>query len=104
MGIILSQNFFPHTIQMQILQYTKKTDILKNTIKLNELFASNLKKSIDRIIEFAYKAKFLDKTPQLQKRDLSPNCIIVPDKRKRYNKTIQNEVTNPHKTKEVNNN
>ena len=74
----------------------------KNTIKLNELFTSNLKKSIDRIIEFAYKAKFLEKTPQLQKRDLSPNRIIAPDKRKRYNKTTQNEVTNPRKKKKSN--
>ena len=72
---------------------------LKNTIKINELFTPNLKKSIDNIIEFAYKAKFLDKTPQLQKRDLSPNRIIAPDKRKRYNKITQSDISNPHKRK-----
>ena len=66
---------------------------LKNTIKINELFTPNLKKSIDKIIEFAYKAKFLDKTPQLQKRDLSP------DNWQRYNKTTQNKITNLHKRK-----
>ena len=75
---------------------------LKNTIKVNELFTPNLKKSIDKIIEFANKAKFLDKTPQLQKRDLSPNRIIAPDKRKRYNKNTRNDISNPHKKRKTN--
>ena len=70
---------------------------LKHTIKTNELFTSNIKHTIDRIIEFATKSRFLDKTPQIRKRDLSPNRIIGPDKRKRYNTIPQTETTNPCK-------
>ena len=76
----------------------------KHTIKYNELFTSNLKKSIDRIIKFAYKAKVLEKIPQLNKRDLSPNRIVVPDRRKRYNKSPHTENTNPSKRSKINRN
>ena len=48
-----------------------------------------------RIIELALKTKFLEKDPQINKRDLSPNRIIDSDKRKRYNKTSENGITNP---------
>ena len=70
---------------------------LKHTIKTNELFTSNIKHTIDRIIEFATKSKILDKIPQIRKRDLSPTRIIAPDKRKRYNTISQIETTNPCK-------
>ena len=74
---------------------------LKNTIKINELFSVNIRLTIKKIIEFTTKAKFLDKTPQIKKRDLSPNRIIAPDKRKRYNTTSQNETINSHKKRKI---
>ena len=64
---------------------------LKHTIQVNKLFTSNNEHTINRIIEFATKAKFLDKAPQIRKRDLSPNRIISVDKRKRYNTIPQPE-------------
>ena len=77
---------------------------LKHTIKINELFTSNIEHTINRIIEFATKAKFLDKAPQIRKRDLSPNRIIAVDKRKRYNTIPQPVTTNPPKRRKENNN
>ena len=69
---------------------------------MNYLHQTSKNQYIDKIIEFANKAKFLDKTPQLQKRDLSPNRIIAPDKRKRYNKNTRNDISNPHKRRKTN--
>ena len=74
-------------------------------MKINEIFTSNIKHTnLDRIIEFATKAKFLDKTPQIRKRDLSPNRIIAVDKRKRYNTIPQSETINPCKRRKQTNN
>ena len=51
---------------------------LKHTINENELFSKNLQSSIDKIVEFTLKGKFLDKLPQIKKSDLSPNRTIAP--------------------------
>ena len=70
---------------------------LKHTIKINELFTSNIEHTINIIIEFATKARFLDKAPQIRKRDLSPNRIISLDKRKRHNTIPQPETMSAKK-------
>ena len=57
---------------------------LKHTIKVNELFNTNLQSSIMKILEFTYKAKFFEKTPKIRKSDLSPNRIISTGKRRRH--------------------
>ena len=42
---------------------------LKHTKNENELFSTDLKSSIDKIIEFTFKAKFFDELPQIRKCD-----------------------------------
>ena len=70
---------------------------LNDTINVNELFSKNLQSTIDKILEFSLKAKFFDKLPQIRKSDLSPNRIIAPDKRKRYNSISHTSIHNPNK-------
>ena len=55
----------------------------KNTIKHNQLFNKNITASLLQIAKFFNKSKVLTKIPKLAKRDLSPNRLINPNKRKR---------------------
>ena len=67
-------------MQVQILQYIKKADFLKHFIKTDGLFSSNLKESIERVLDLHTKPNSWKKARQLKKRDLSPNRIIAQQK------------------------
>ena len=40
-------------------------DNLKHTMNENELFSANIEQSLNKILEFTFKSKFLEKLPKL---------------------------------------
>ena len=72
----------------------------KYTIKHNQLFSKDIEGTLLQIVKFINKSKVFTKIPKWTKRDLSPNRIIDPNRRKRYKpNTSQDALNAPKKSK-----